>query len=92
MGAVSGVDQLCCYANAVPGAPHAAFEDSQHSQRLSDLGDVLLLASEREGGSAGNHLESRNLGEQVQDLFGQSVTEVLVLLVRAHVGEWQDGD
>ena len=86
------MDELRGHPDAVPGSAHAAFQDVLYSQRLGDFGDVLLLAAERERGSAGNHLQARNFGEQVQDFFGQPVAEVFVLFVRAHVGEGQDRD
>ena len=92
MGAVGGMDQLRGHAETISGSPHAAFQDVLHAQRLGDFGDVLLLSTERERRSAGNHFQARNFGEQVQDLFGQAVAEVFILFVRAHVGEGQDGN
>src|SRR5579863_246486 len=92
MRSVLGLDELRRNADAVSGAPHAAFKDRADAERFGDLADVLLLAFESEGGRARNYFQSRNLGEQVQDFFGQSVAEVFVLLVRAHVGKGQDGD
>ena len=54
--------------------------------------NVLVLAFERERRRTRYDLESRNSSERVDDLLGQAVAEVLVLLVAAHVLERQYGD
>jgi len=59
---------------------------------FGDFLDVLLLAPEGEGGRTGGHFEAGNLGPVVDDLFGQAVAEVILLLIGAHIGEGQDGD
>ena len=51
-----------------------------------------MLAFERERGGARNDLESRNSSERVNNLLGQTVAEVLVFPVAAHVLERQHGD
>jgi hypothetical protein len=48
---VSGVDKLRGHANAIFGLADAAFKHRTHPPRLGNLGDVLLLAAEGEGGN-----------------------------------------
>ena len=90
--AVARVDELRGDAEARPGSPHAAFENGGDAQRVGDLANVLGLALEREGRRARGHLQPRDLRQEIDDLLGQAVAEVLVVLVRAHVGERQHGD
>ena len=60
---VAGINQLRCQAQAAACATDAALENRPDIQRGTDLPDVLLLAPEREGGRACDHLQSRNLRE-----------------------------
>src|SRR5579863_90315 len=46
MGAVGGMNELCGYPDAVPGAAHAAFKDSLDAQRFGNPADVLVFAPE----------------------------------------------
>src|SRR5579863_10172471 len=89
---VGSVNQLRRDSNAIGGAPHAAFKNRLYIQGFCDLPDVLFLPAERKGGGPRRYLQPRYFREQVQDLFGQSVAEVLVLLVRAHIGEGKNRD
>ena len=77
------LDELRGDADAVPGFAHAAFQDVVHGERLTDAANVLLPAFEGEGGAARRHPQARHAAESVQDLFGESIAEVLVVLVPA---------
>src|SRR3546814_18438640 len=70
----------------------SAFQDRAHAELAGGGGDVDLLALEVERRRARGHLELRQLGQQVEDLLGDAVAEVLVLGVAAHVDERQHGD
>src|ERR1700679_2839759 len=58
---------------------------------MGDLGNFRILALEGECGGSSCYLEPRNLCQRVDDLLCQSVAEVLLLFVAAHVGEGQHG-
>ena len=92
MMAAFSVNELRGDADAGARSPHAALEDAAHTEGLSDRADILLLAPERERRCAGDDLEARNVRQHVDDLLGQAVAEVLVLLVSAQVGKRQDGN
>src|SRR5579872_486332 len=92
MRAIGGVDQLCRDANAISGTAHAAFQNRADTECFGNTANVLLFATEGEGGGAGDHFQAGNLRQQVDDLFRESVAEVVLLLVAAHIGEGQHGD
>src|ERR1039457_3152455 len=89
---VGRTDQLGGDPDAVPAFADAPFEDVLDSQFVGDLRNLQVLSLEGECRGAGCHFESRDLCQSVDDLLGQSVTEVLLLFVAAHVGEGQHGD
>ena len=90
--AVRRVDELRGDAHARARLAHAALEHVPHLQALRDLADLDRLALERERGRARGDVKSFDLGQRVDDLFGEAVAEVLVLGIGAHVRERQDGD
>jgi len=92
MPAVGCCDQLRGDADAVPCSADAALEDVSHIQHFGDPSDVFLLALERERRRAGNYLQIADVRKRVDDFLGQTVAEVFVLLVGAHVDERQHGD
>ena len=88
--AIGCVDQLHGDPEAIAGAPDAAVEHAGDAEGLRDSADIDRLALERECRRACSHLQRVNLRQRVQQLFGKAVAEVLVIDVRAHVGERQD--
>src|SRR5207302_4672889 len=79
-------------AQAISVPAHAPFEHGRYVQLLADLANVQVFSLEGEGGGAGDHANSFDVGETVDDLLGHAVGEVLVVLVAAEVHEGQDGD
>ena len=71
---------------------HAAFEDRGYVELLRDGGEVQLRSLEAERRRARGHAHAVNLRQDVQQLFGETVREVLLILVRAEIGERQDRD
>src|SRR5262249_55111852 len=57
-----------------------------------DATDVLVFVFERKGGRPCDDREATHFREHVDDLFGEAVAEVLVLLVRAQIRERQHGN
>ena len=92
MKARDRIDQLRGDAEGVCGAPHAPFEDCAHVEFARDRADVGVLAFERERRGASGDLQLVDLGERVEQLFGEPVGEVLLLFVPAHVykGQYRD--
>ena len=88
----AGLDQLRRDPYRVARLAHRAFQHVRHVQRARDLRDSDLLALERERRGARRHLQLRNLRQQVQQFLRDTVGEVLLVLPRRHVHEWQHGD
>src|SRR5665213_3080990 len=72
---------------SVAAFANASFKNVFHAQLARDLRDLRVLAFKGERRSPGRHFESRNLRQGVDDLFRQTVAEVILLFVAAHVGE-----
>jgi hypothetical protein len=91
---IAGVDadQLHRDPYRAAGLAHAALEYVGHVQRLGDLLDPRRPALEVEAGGARRHPQLRHPGEQADQLLGQAVGEVLLVLRLAHVDERQDRD
>ena len=92
MGIGAGIDQLHGDAHLVAGFAHAAFDDVFDLEHLADGAQVLVPALEIERGGATPDLEVRDPGQGIQQFFGDTVGEVLLVLVRAHIGKRQDSD
>jgi hypothetical protein len=90
--AVLDVDQFGGDADAIPDFTHASFQHRRHAELLADLANVYGLALEGKAGATGRNVQPGHLCQNVDDLFGHAIAEVLVLRVGAHVGEWQDRD
>ncbi len=78
--------------DAATGAANAALEHVRHSEDVGDLANVLALPLERECGRTGNHLEAVHLRQSDDDLFRETVAEVLVVGVSAQIGKRQHRD
>src|SRR5262249_39753047 len=77
MSLARSVDQLRCQANPVAGLSHATLDDIADAKRTAHRSDVDRGAAEPEGGIAGYHVQgviARQLGD---DVFGDSVAEIL---------------
>ena len=86
------LDQLRGDAHLVAGPAHRAFEDVRNIEPLGDLRDLHVLALVRERRGARDHAQLRDLRQQVQQLLGDPVGEILLVLVRAHVDEREHRD
>jgi hypothetical protein len=71
---------------------HASFQDISHSERLSDMAQVLVLALELKCRRACDHLKARYFGEVVNHLLGQPVGKIFLVPTRAQVREGQNRD
>ncbi len=87
-----GPDQLSRDAYRVAGFAYAAFEHVGDVQRPRNIGNRRLFALEVEAGGAGRHAQFGNSREQSDEFLRQTVREVLLVLVLAHVHERQHCD
>ncbi len=88
----SAFNQLRCNPDPVAGLANRSLEHIANIQGISDLGNVYFLTAIRKRRRPRDHAQLFYLGEQVQELLGDTVREVLLLGIGTHVDEWQDGD
>ena len=90
--AVLDLHQLDRDAEPLAGLADAALEHRRDPQRAPDFGDRGAFAFERKCRGARRDAQPADLAEDVQELLGQAVGEVLVVLVAAQVGEGEHRD
>ncbi len=90
--AVRGAHQLGGDAHLFAGFAHRALQHVCDVQRACDFGDGEVLALERERGGARRHLQGLHPREQVEQVHGDAVGEIFLLLVGGEVLEGQYGD
>jgi hypothetical protein len=74
---------------AIAAPPHAALEHGADIQTPPHLPHVGVSALELEGGGPGGDPKAFDLAQGGDQLFGQPVAEVLLVLVGAHIDEWK---
>jgi hypothetical protein len=89
MKAVGHLDQLRCHPNPVAGPADAPFEQVVDVQPPADFRQLDILSAKQERRRPACHLKARHLRQRVDHFFSESVAEVFVLLVSAHVCERQ---
>ena len=92
MEAVRRLHELRRDAHVVARLAHAPLEQRRHVELLADDAQVLVLALELERRRAARDPQLRDLGQGVEQLLGEAVGEVLLVLAGAHVHEGQHGD
>lgn len=90
--AVRGANEPSAHADALARASDAPFEEQAHAEGVSDLAGVDLALAEPERRGASGDAEPRDAGEDVADLLGQPVPEIVVRRIPAHVGKREHGD
>src|ERR1700722_13136657 len=86
------VDQLGGDAYAATRLAHAAFEDEADLEFAREFEDINMLALVHKRAVARNDGQCRNLAQISDDVLGDAVAEVLLLLIATHIGEGQDAD
>src|SRR5262249_32079426 len=84
---IAHTDQLCCYPNPVAIPAHRTLDDVLHVQFTADLVDQLgcpLVLHRRSAGDDAEPVRSEAT-ENSDDLFGQSICKVILLLVSAEI-------
>ena len=86
------LDQLGGDAHPRAGLAHAALEQIRGAELLPDGAQVFVLPLEGERRGAADHPQAVHLRQRVEDLLGDAVGEVFLLLVGAEVDEGEHGD
>ena len=92
MVAGGSVDQLGSDPDAIARLSDAAFEDVADAKTLGYILHVERLALERESGVPSDDRQCRNVRQVGDDVFTDSVAEILLLRLAAHVGERKHAD
>src|ERR1700722_795909 len=76
----------------VARAAHRSFEYMSGTQYLAYFANISIQPAKREGRSARDDTQCRDLREPVRELFSQAIAERLVALVIAKVDQRQHDD
>ncbi len=90
--AAGDVDQLRRDAQPVAGLAHAPLEHRGHAELPPDEQPVLDPSRRRERRGARSDTQPLDMRQVRDDLLGDALTEVLLIVVGAHVDERQDRD
>ncbi len=82
-------DELHGDAQCIAFAPHRPFEHVRGAESATDLAHVLALVAKGRSGRARNDVHRGQLRDPARKLFGQSVAERRIQLVRREVDERQ---
>ncbi|MET4092888.1 hypothetical protein ABID60_008643 [Bradyrhizobium sp. S3.5.5] len=86
------VDQLTGNSDSIAGLAHTAFEHVANAQLLTDLFDVdrpALVGQSRMSRDDEKRLRTR---QSRNDVLDHTVGKIVLLRIRAQVGEWKDRD
>ena len=92
MFVVHRIDQLRRYAYPVAAAPHAALDHVAHAELPAHFLDFCRLTSEGKRGIARDDEQGAELGQFRDDVLADAVGEEVLLGIRAHIVEGQNGD
>ena len=89
--AAFGIDELRRDAHAIAGRANAAFE-AVPTRNLLPISVTSRSWPRNAGRRPGNHAQTGDAREGVDDFLGDAVTEILVIPQRAQIGKRQDDD
>src|SRR5262249_46486687 len=92
VAAAGGIDELASDANAVTALAHASFKDVAHAKPTRDVPDIEGLPTELEGGCARRDIEPTQARQPGDNLLDDTIGEVVLLWIAAHVLKRQDRD
>ncbi len=64
----------------------------RNAERFADGSQAFVPALEMERRRATGHFQAIHVRQRIEDFLGDAVGEIFVVLVRAHVHEWQHGN
>jgi hypothetical protein len=88
--AVFPINELARDPHARASFPHASFQDKSYPELLSYLLDLYRFALVSERRVAGDHEEARHIRQVGNNILRNTITEVFLFRVAAHVVERQD--
>ena len=83
------INELRCYTDPIFLSANAAFQDVLYPHLSSHLLHIHSLAFVGEGGVPRDHEELRELGQSIDNLLCEPITEVFLALVFADVVKGQ---
>jgi len=90
--AAKSIDQLRGDSDAVRRLANTPFEHMRHAELLRHVAHIEGFALELECRVASDHFECRNLGQVGRDVLADSVAEIFLLGISAHVRERKNAD
>src|SRR3954466_2699455 len=85
-------DELHGDAQIVTRLAHTSFEQCLYIQLPADLFDVAAAAAELKCRGARDDTQSLDVGQSIDELFGYTFTQIILVALRAHVSERQNRD
>ena len=92
MVSIGDINQLRHDAHLAGSVADASFQHVANTELPANLADVHVLVFERKGGGACDHEKAVNVRERVDDLLGDAVAEILLILRLAKIEKRQDRD
>ncbi len=78
------IDKLCRNSNVIiTGPPDATFQNRRDSEFASNIPCVDTLVSVGKGRSTGRNIKVRNPCQEIEQLFGDAVAEIVLAGVAA---------
>jgi len=87
-----GIDRLGGDSHPIGGAADAAFDHIAHTELARDLADFDGGTLVGEGGAARDHKERAVAREIGDDVLGNSLGEIFLFDISAHIGERKHRD
>ena len=92
MKTITRTNQLCGDPQPIARGSHRALKDVCDAEFSGDRRDVLHRSFVLEGRCTCGNEQVRRSRKGIQNFFGQAVRKPLLLLIRGHVDERQNGD
>src|SRR5262245_31805581 len=92
MAAAQAVDQLCCQPHSIASLANASFQHIASAEQSPDFADVPRLSLEHKTRITGYDQQLLNLRQCGQHVFSDTVGEILLFRITAHVLERQHGN
>src|SRR5881392_3950334 len=92
MTVIGTIYQLRGNPYATGSFANAAFEHMAHIELTGDLSHIHLFAFEGERSVTRHHVQRRNVAQIGDDIFADSIAEIFLLGVAAHIRERQNAD
>src|SRR6185369_5349544 len=92
MKPIHDVDELRRDSDAIARSADTPLQNMLYVEPPPDLSEFDVLSPEEEGGRASGDLHAGYVGQHIDDFLSQTVPEIFILFVRAHVDEGQHGN